>query len=251
MGVGERIIELLGRAAETKSVGRVQVGQIYSAVQLAAGGVGVAYTFPQSLGCRGSGRGDGRPLAGRTAAELLAWLGGEELRASTVGLATANALLASAAPPEGAVEGDILDVLGLLPGDRVCMVGCFLPLMEALQARQVSVAAVDEVGKPGSLPPQEVRRLLPESQVAIITATSIINGTVDDLLDLSAGCREVAVLGPSTPLAPQAFRDTPVSCLAGIRVAQAEELLRTISEGEGFRVFKRYVRKTTLRLRSG
>lgn len=248
MKMSGRIIGRLGELAEKHTVGQVHVGQIYSAVELELGAVGVAYTFPESLGCRGTGCREDRPLAGRKASELLARLGGEDLRASTLALATANALLASGPLPEGAVAGDVLDVLGLLPGDKVCMVGCFSPLMEPLRARQVSVAAVDQIPKPGSLPPEEVKRLLPESQVAIITATSIINGTIDRLLELAAGCREVAVLGPSTPFVPEVFRDTPVSCLAGIRVSQPREVLRSISEGDGFRVFKRYVRKINIRV---
>jgi uncharacterized protein (DUF4213/DUF364 family) len=79
--------------------------------------------------------------------------------------------------------------------------------------------------------------------VAILTATSIINGTLDHLLELCRCCREAALLGPSTPLLPEVFFGTPISCLAGIRVQEPEAVLQSIGEGQGFRVFKRYVRK--------
>jgi len=143
-------------------------------------------------------------------------------------------------------EGDVLESLQIRSGDRVCMVGCFVPLLTCLQARQISVTAVDQIPKPGSLPAEEVEQQLPRSQVAIITATSLINGTLAHLLELSRSCREVALLGPSTPLLPEAFSGTPVTCLAGIRVQEPAEVLQSIAEGQGFRVFKRYVRKVNI-----
>jgi hypothetical protein len=244
--VKQRIIQKLLPAAERHTVCRVQVGLIYSAVQLDSGAVGVAYTFPGSRECREENAGERRPLAGAKASILLAGLGGADLLASTLGLATANALLADGPASPNARERDVLENLHIRKGDRVCMVGCFVPVLTSLNSREISVTAVEEIPKPGSLPAQEAERLLPESQVAIITATSLINGTLDHLLELSRRCREVALLGPSTPLVPEVFFDTPVSCLAGIRVLESEKVLQSIAEGQGFRVFKRYVRKVNI-----
>jgi uncharacterized protein (DUF4213/DUF364 family) len=244
--VRERIIQRLLALAERHAVRRVQVGLIYSAVQLDSGAVGVAYTFPQSRECRAEDAGDRQPLAGGKASMLLSGLGSKDLLASTLGLATANALLAGAPAPPSMREGDVLEGLKLRDGDRVCMVGCFVPLLACLQARRISVTAVDQVPKPGSLPAEEAEKLLPCSQVAIITATSLINGTLDRLLELCRHCREAALLGPSTPLLPEVFLGTPISCLAGIRVQEPEAVLRSIAEGQGFRVFKKYVRKVNI-----
>jgi len=246
--VRERIIQQLLPLAEQNSIFRVQAGLIYSAVQLDSGSIGVAYTFPDSCDCRAGDAGGRRPLAGSKASVALSGLGGKDLLASTLGLATANALLASSPPSPDMCEEDVLESLQLRDGDRVCMVGCFLPLLNCLQARQISVTAVDQIPKPGSLPAREAEQLLPRSQIAIITATSLINGTIDPLLELSRCCREVAVLGPSTPLLPAAFLGTPVSCLAGIRVREPEGVLQCIAEGQGFRVFKKYVRKVSIPL---
>jgi uncharacterized protein (DUF4213/DUF364 family) len=118
--------------------------------------------------------------------------------------------------------------------------------LKPLERRRISVTSVDLIPKPGSLPAHEVGNHLPLSQVAIITATSLINGTLDHLLELSGGCREVAILGPSTPLLPEAFAGTPVTCLAGIRVREPKRVLQSIAEGQGFRAFKRYVRKLSV-----
>ncbi|UCB44997.1 MAG: hypothetical protein JSV25_12365 [Spirochaetota bacterium] len=151
--------------------------------------------------------------------------------------------------PTEAKFGNILENLDIRKGDQVCMVGCFLPVISALKKRRVNVVSVDDVPKPGAKPPEEVENLLPKSQIAIITATTIINNTIDHLLELTASCREVAVLGPSTPILAEAFSHTTVSCLSGIRIVEPEKVLQIIGEGGGFRDFKYYTRKVNLRLR--
>jgi uncharacterized protein (DUF4213/DUF364 family) len=243
------IAECLSETARDFTLQRVQVGFIYSAVQLCNQAVGVAFTFPRSGHCGPDLPYNKKPLSGRKASETLPLLGDKNLVSSSLALATANALLAGRELPQGVTFGDILDNLDIRKGDQVCMVGCFLPIVSALKKRGVKVVSVDEVPKPYAKPPEEVENLLPESQIAIITATAIINNTIDHLLDLTASCREVAVLGPSTPLLPDAFSNTTVSCLSGIKVSESEKVLRIISEGGGFRDFKYYTRKVNLRLR--
>lgn len=249
MGVAQRIVELCSKGAEDYTLQRVQVGLIYSAVQLDNGVTGVAYTFPKGQHCGSDWRSGHKPLAGRKASEIIPSLGSKNLVSSSLALAAVNALLSTSNPPERAVFGDILENLDIRGGDRVCMVGCFLPLISGLEKRKAEVVSVDEVSKPGSRPREEVDSLLPGSQIAIITATAIVNNTIDHILDLSQSCREVAVLGPSTPLLAEAFWATPVSCLSGIRIEEPEKVFQIIGEGGGFREFKGYVQKVNVRLR--
>lgn len=46
----------------------------------------------------------------------------------------------------------------------------------------------------------QAAEMLPQCQVVILSATTLLNRTVDDLLDLCRNARELAILGPSTPL---------------------------------------------------
>jgi len=249
MGVVKAIAEHMSRTARDYTLQRVQVGFIYSAVQLNNQALGVAFTFPKGDHCGPEMLHGGKFLAGRKAAEILPYLGDKNLVSSSIALATVNALLAGRELPGDVKYGDILDNLDIRKGDQVCMVGCFLPIITALKKRQVKVVSVDDVPKLHAKPPEEVENLLPESQIAIITATAIINNTIDHLLELTASCREVAVLGPSTPLLTEAFSQTTVSCLSGIRISEPEKVLQIIGEGGGFRDFKYYIRKVNLRLR--
>ena len=105
----------------------------------------------------------------------------------------------------------------------------------------------------GLLPEGRATELLPECSVALITATTIINGTIDELLAVSQGCREVVLLGPSTPLVPEIFDASSgrVTLLAGVVVTNAEELLRTVTRDGGTRDFKNSVSKVNVRVNAG
>jgi uncharacterized protein (DUF4213/DUF364 family) len=167
----------------------------------------------------------------------------------TIGLATANALVA-ARSPVAAAGGDILRVLGLRPTDRVGMVGCFEPLIAPLQAQVASLTIFERSGDraAGVQPAERALDLLPTCSVALITFTTLITEGLEVLLEAAAECREVALLGPSTPLLPEVFADTPVTWLSGIRIENPAKVLRVVSEGGGTRNFSPYVQKVNLRL---
>lgn len=92
---------------------------------------------------------------------------------------------------------------------------------------------------PGTLPADAAMDILPECQVAVITSTSIINNTVDGILNACCNCRDVIMLGASTPLLPEVFAHTPVTVLSGIIVTHPENILDIVSEGGGMQLFKK------------
>jgi len=247
MAVCEKIKEALSLISRGNRIKRLVIGVVYTGVQLDSGGCGVAYTFQAGVSCGHELAGSAGRFGGMRAGEVIQFLGSDSLLDSSIALATANALIGTLHSGKDFIRGDILDVLDLAGGDRVLMVGSFFPVMEKLKNRGIHCDAVDLVPKEGALAAGEVNHLLPESDVAIITATSIINSTIDRLLELSKGCREVVILGSSTPMVQEAFRGTPVTCLSGIRVADAEQVFRVISEGGGFRYFKNYTEKISAR----
>ncbi len=239
---------LLAPRAQVR-VARVVVGLGYTAALLADGRAGVAYTLrDQAQGGCGAFRGQ-RPLAGQEAAALLALAGSRDPLEAAVGLAVAGALV----PPEpaGALEGDVLDHLALEAGDTVGMVGYFGPLVPEVRRRAAELFIFERIALPqgGVLPQERAAELLPRCQVAIISATTLLNQTLEPLLEACAGCREVVLLGPSTPLYPEAFAFTPLTMLSGVKVRDPEGLLQVVAEAGGTRQFIRMVEKKNLRLR--
>ncbi|HTY22029.1 MAG TPA: DUF364 domain-containing protein [Desulfomonilaceae bacterium] len=228
----------------------VRIGLGYTAVQLEDGRTGVAYTFRDTAfsGCsvfRGL-----RPVAGKPAAQLLDLIESQDKLESSLGLATANAVANQ--EPDSAIAGDVIEAIEILPSDRVGMVGFFGPLIPALEHRvrhlEIFEEAPDIVAN--LLPAAEALRRLPECDVALITSTTIINNTTDALLEAASHCREVVLLGSSTPLVPKAFQDTPVTCLSGMSVKDPAGILQVVSEGGGTRFFKPFATKWNIPVRS-
>lgn len=229
-------------------VARVVVGLGYTAARLEDGRAGVAYTFrDQAQGSCAAFRGK-RPLAGQAAAELLALAASRDPVEAAVGLAVANALIAPG--PAQAAAGDVLENLALESTDTVGMVGYFGPLVPELRRRVKRLAIFERVDLPqGDILPQErALELLPQCQVALISATTLLNQTLEPLLAACPACREVVLLGPSTPLCPEVFQDTPVTMLSGMVVRDAPALLQVVAEAGGTRQFSHLVDKKNLRL---
>jgi len=244
-----RLKELAAARAGAVRVRAMQVGGRYLAVTLEDGRTGTAFTFRSVLE-PAEARAYGEARHGIGAADLLADLGAADLLHSATALAVCNAVVNT--DREAFLEGDILEILVPRRTDRIGMVGCFQPLVPPLKAAAAELTIFEMTEEPlGELRPyREAYTVLPRCDVALITATSIINGTVDGLLAAAAACREVIVLGASTPFLPEAFGGTPVTLLSGVVVVDGPRLLASVGRGDGVRQFGPHVRKVNLRLKA-
>jgi uncharacterized protein (DUF4213/DUF364 family) len=130
------------------------------------------------------------------------------------------------------------------------MVGYFGPLVEPLRRRVKALHVFERRphADSGVLPETAAADVLPQCEVVILSATTLLNRTLDHLLDLCRNAREVAILGPSTPFAPEVFVNRGVTLLSGVHVVNPERVLRVVSEGGGNRQFGAAVKRVTLRL---
>jgi len=261
LGDADSVVETLRRhlqaEARERTLRKVVTGGRFHAVVLDNGSAGMAHLCLDACGEPSRRVADSLPLPATTAVDALATLASPAR--SAVGLATANALAnrfdgCGERWGHTTTEGDVLDVLELEPDDHVGMVGCFRPVVERIR-RRVRRLSIFERGPrltADLLPGDQVAELLPQCSVALITATTLMNGTIDALLAAAANCREIVLLGPSTPLVPEVFAKSPrrVSLLSGVVVTDAEGLLRTAARGGGSRDFKTSVTKVNIRVGS-
>ncbi len=232
--------------AGTVTVADIRIGLGYTAARLEDGRCGLAYTLHEKEYESCCVIPDAGNLAGRKAADLIPWMGSPDVTACAVGLATLNALIPT---PAKAVESDILDLLPVAPEDAVGMIGYFGPLVAPIKKRARALHIFERKAEPeyGILPDTAAPGLIPQCGVVVMTATSILNHTIDGLLDLAKNAREIAILGPSTPFLPEVFGPHGVTLLSGLEVADPPKILRIVSEGGGTRQFHRAVRKLSLR----
>lgn len=241
----------LDRAAD-KKVTDVRIGLGYTGVMLDDGSAGVAYTFRDQAGQGCSVLGD-RPLAGSPAADVVERISSGNLIERTVGIAAANSLLNAAGPEERLkgyqIEyGDLLDTIPITKEDKVGMVGFFAPILSQLRSRagEVLIFEKNPDRAAGLYADEQAKHLLPSCSVAIITATSIINDTFATIAHAAGNSRVIAVLGASTPLLPDIFKEYGITHLSGVIITDPVSILRVISEGKGMRFFKGYIKKVNI-----
>lgn len=245
--VSDRIVNMLSEASLGIYANDVRLGLRYVAIELDNGICGLAYRFPAKNGCDEMFVPADGPLIDREAGELLSWLRSKNLLQRSIGLATASALIASI--DREIIQGDIRSVIDFRSGENVAMIGHFEPLVADIREQcSLSIFELDTSSAQGLEPAAKAIEGLRNSDIALITSTAIINDTLDELLEATTGCREVVILGPSTPLLPKAFKGTPVTLLSGIKVQNNTALLRIVSEGGGMRLFKQCVQKVNIRL---
>jgi uncharacterized protein (DUF4213/DUF364 family) len=241
----------LEKAAD-KKVADVRIGLGYTGVMLDDGSAGAAYTFRDKAGHGCSVLSD-KQLAGSPAADVVERMSSDNLIERTVGIAAANSLL-NAEGLEDRLEGyrvtygDLLDAITITKEDRVGMVGFFAPIVPLLRNRvgEVLIFEKNPDRAAGLYSDEQVPDLLPSCSVAIITATSIINDTFGAIAHAASNSRIVAVLGASTPLAPDIFKSYGVTHLSGVIITDPVSILRVISEGKGMRFFRGLIKKVNV-----
>ena len=246
MNIRESIRNCVQLSGENPCVEDIRIGLGYSAVKLQDQRTGLANTFVETSpqGCS-KFQGD-LCLRNPPVSEILEFLESSNIIACALGLAAANAL--SNTWKENLCTGDILEYLPLYSTDRLAMVGNFAPMLPKLQKIVHRVDVFERISRQqeGILPIEKGSEIIPKCDVAFITSTSIINGTIDEVLPLTESCREVVLLGASTPLAPEVFKNTPVTRLSGILVPAPEKVMKIVSCGGGMQVFKNLIQKVNI-----
>jgi uncharacterized protein (DUF4213/DUF364 family) len=246
--IQQRIVDNLQPVSEGLKIQDVRIGLGYTSVRLSNNNIGLAWTGKDEPGHCTHMAAAGT-LAGRSAFSLLNMLIDQGLSLSrTLGLATANALVAGLPRPES-VQKDFLDIIDVRAKDSVVMVGYFGPVIPQLKKRGCKLDILElKTNKPGAIPVSEGQELMATCSVAIITATSIITNTFDGLMAQLNKPRAVVVLGPSSIMYPEVFINTPVTHISGARVLDAQAVERIVSEGGGTQILKQYLSFETIRV---
>jgi hypothetical protein len=184
-------------------------------------------------------------LLERSARGVAALARSESLLEASIGVAAINALL----PRDERAwidlnAGDVIAQHGA--GKSVVLVGSF-PFVPRVREQVARLTVLDEEPGNGLLPPSAAEDVIPEADVLAVTGAALVNHTLEGLLGLRREGALVLVLGPSTPLSPVLY-EHGADLLSGSIVEEIGPVVRTVSQGGGFRqVRRRGVRLVTMR----
>lgn len=116
---------------------------------------------------------------------------------------------------------------------RVVIVGHF-PFIPSVRKAAKQLWVIEKKPKANDIPETETRHLIPQADVLAITATALINHTMDQLLALRNPHAFVVVLGGTTPMLPVLF-DHGIHAVSGTRIIDPDRALNCISQGANYR----------------
>jgi uncharacterized protein (DUF4213/DUF364 family) len=239
----------------------------FSAVQLADGSTGMAYTLLEDgLAQVQSALNDGM-LIGQTPTQLARRFASSRMADRVLGLAAINAITRHLFRRAGFAPDYATNSFGSLdlgPGDHLGMVGYFGPLVQrcrdkgiALTVLELDDALVQDAG--GIEVTLDPGRLAACNRI-VSTSTVLLNGTLEAVLSQAAHAETFVIVGPSAGCVPDPLFARGVSTVGGAEVVDPEAFMNVcrtlepwgestrkycISRGEGYPGFAALLERAT------
>jgi uncharacterized protein (DUF4213/DUF364 family) len=262
----DTIPEILGPEIDGLTVERAVIGLFFTGVKLSNGIAGACATpiktIPEAVCCPTSAMAMPFPgkLRGRPAVDLAKEALGDRSIRRAVGIAAMNALADTCwrrrPHPETELRLgiDAFDATEIRPGDKVVVVGAFVPFLRELKRRRQPFLVLEQ--DPATLkaeelpffrPAEQADSVVPEADVLLITGTTLINDTLEELLSLAKPSARVTMVGPTVSLLPDAFLSRGGDILGTVRITAPEEFLDVLAEGgSGYHFLGRSAQKVVL-----
>ncbi len=226
------LIECALERASQKTIKDVRVGLGYTCVLLEDDSCGLAFTFTDDLGeCCGI-LDEAGSLTTMAVAELIPWAKSDDRVKASIGLAAINACLNTDKAEWG--TGNVINALEVGPDDTFGMIGEFRPILTEIRKKTNRIYVFEKHPGDASLYASEtIPEHLPKCDVVVVTSTSIINQTFEEIMPYCSNARQVCMVGPSTPLCPEVFKRYNVSLLAGVVVKDKDRIFQVISQCGG------------------
>lgn len=146
----------------------------------------------------------------------------------SIGMAALNSVLEY--NPSYEVEYNARDLLlEKCVNKNVAIIGHF-PFADLLKKNAKNVWVLELNPTEGEFDASEAANLVPQADVIGLTATTLMNGTFENLARLFPSNSFVIMMGPSTPMSARLF-DYGIDILAGSKVSDPQTLSRYITQG--------------------
>jgi uncharacterized protein (DUF4213/DUF364 family) len=248
MLLNQKLYDLFKNRAREVNIDILCLGLGYTAVTLSDGGIGLSYThFESKKSCMLLNK--HIDYEGQPAVKLLEKIKSDHPVERSMALALVNALNYEEALkyPEDKKNEMMFDKFKIGEGTRIAMVGFIGPLVELLKQKNTLVDVLDRSRSMGQKE-EFYAKLGSWADVLILTSTSILNNTTEEVLQNVSQRVKTVMLGPSTPMVAAAFQHLPVHMLAGTVPIDKENVLKAIRHGMGTPVLQKFSRKSYISL---
>jgi len=143
-------------------------------------------------------------------------------------------------------DADPIELIDLDIKKTVTIVGAFQSYIRKISATdnelyvlELNKNALTDEHKKYYIPAEGYREILPKSDIVIITGLTLVNNTIDGLLEAISPNSKVIVTGHSSSLVPDILFRNKVNIIGATRIINPDLLFSIVSEfGAGFHLFK-------------
>lgn len=157
-------------------------------------------------------------------------------------------------PSSNAVGVDVLDVMRFSKQDVVAVVGYIGPVIKGLtgKVKEIIVLERNPRRRGQALPDVSVPRALKKATKVVVTGATLVNDTIDLVLEHSTNADAVALVGATASLYPEPLFRRGISIIAGFRILpdNVEKVANALMLGGGTGEVYRYGYKYTVTHRS-
>jgi uncharacterized protein (DUF4213/DUF364 family) len=236
----------------------VRIGKYLTAVRLSDNSYGTSSTIADNNPvCTKSNRdfGDFTPLKikGQTVSGILESQkdSGTILSLKAAVLNAVSSTIVSAGKYRIIEDCDPIQLLDLNGGKTITIVGAFQSYIRKisdtnnkLYVLELNENALTLEQQSLFVPAGEYKRIIPASDVLIITGQTLVNRTIDELLAAAGTRTQVIVTGPSSNIIPDVLFENKVSIIGATRITKPGILFDLVSEGgTGYHLFEYCARK--------
>ena len=148
-------------------------------------------------------------------------------------------------------DTDPIDLIDYTSAKNVTIVGAFNSYIQKISETKHNLKVLEfeessliDEHKKFFTPAHEYINVVPQSDIVIITGLTLVNNTIDGLLNAVSPGSQVIITGPSSSLVPDILFKYNVSIIGASRITNPDLLFTLVSEaGTGFHLFRYCAKK--------
>lgn len=255
------LITKYGVIFENLFIEDIRAGLFLTAVRLSDGSIGTASSLGNDhLFCTNEARdfGEFTPLKikGRSIRQLFE-TGKDSRLTCSIRMASLNAVssgIISSGKFRVIENMDPFDLLDFGEGKIITVVGAFQSYIKKisqtpnkLQVLEINENTLRPEQRQFYIPATEYRKIIPSSDILIITGQTLVNNTIDDLLSVIKDGSTVVVTGPSGSMLPDVLFEKGVSIIGATRITRPELVLEVVGQaGLAYHMFEYCAQKISI-----
>jgi len=178
-------------------------------------------------------------VSGRDVLSLVRYFASADQAECSLGMAAINAITQSAfrrAAYVPAPAGDSLGSLDIRTGDHIGMVGYFPSLVRRLRDRGLRVTVIEKkekfLGTEGTVTVIADPTRLRECNKVLCTAATLLNNSIDAILEHLADAEAVVIVGPTAGFFPDPLFARGVTAVGGTQILDADTAIDRLQSNE-------------------